>query len=569
MGASAHLAEGLVGALGPGAAEQLGDDPWRLLVLPGVTPEQADYCARRLLGDAASADDPRRGRALVGHLLRRATRDGHTAIDQTRLAGALRSLGVRSTEPAMTAALDDGDVLVFEVMPDSDDDFDGDAVPEMPDPERFFALARIGLAEQDLGEGLVRLSGTSEPIMDSATAAETVEEAARRLGRPLVPEIAAALVTVALRGVCVLTHGPGAAGGVAEAVSYAAAIAADSEVGVAVAAPTARGAAALRERLAAVGAEVDVASVAALLESHGPGVYGRGAERPVEAGLVVVTEAMALDVETAAALVDACADGTHLVLVADPAQAPSAAPGQVVTDLIASRTVAVAALPGDPPGPLARLAGGVAEGELEQVEAPGREVVVVPADSAGEAAHRAVQLITDSIPRALRIPADDVQIITATRGGEAGADAVNGACKARLNPGPGALNGLDPGDRVLLGGHGPGYAPGDTGLLREAGDDGAVVELADGTAVTVGDPGHLRPGWAIPVAAAHGGVWPAVVAVFPPETKGSRPQVYTALTRAERHLSIVHAAGPALARAVREVPAITRHTRLAEVLREG
>ena len=39
--------------------------------------------------------------------------------------------------------------------------------------------------------------------------------------------------------------------------------------------------------------------------------------------------------------------------------------------------------------------------------------------------------------------------------------------------------------------------------------------------------------------------------VLPPEAGGmlSRPLVYTALTRAARHLSVVHAAGPALARA--------------------
>jgi exodeoxyribonuclease V alpha subunit len=48
----------------------------------------------------------------------------------------------------------------------------------------------------------------------------------------------------------------------------------------------------------------------------------------------------------------------------------------------------------------------------------------------------------------------------------------------------------------------------------------------------------------------------------------SRPLVYTALTRAERHLSIVHASGSALARAVREVDVRPRRTRLARLLTE-
>jgi exodeoxyribonuclease V alpha subunit len=59
-----------------------------------------------------------------------------------------------------------------------------------------------------------------------------------------------------------------------------------------------------------------------------------------------------------------------------------------------------------------------------------------------------------------------------------------------------------------------------------------------------------------------------VVAVLPPEAGGmlSRPLVYTALTRAQRHLSVVPAVGPALARAVRDVGARPRRTRLRELL---
>src|SRR5690606_22860133 len=298
----------------------------------------------------------------------------------------------------------------------------------------------------------------------------------------------------------------------------------------------------------------------------------REAGVPVPAGIVAVTDAMALDVERAAALVEACEDGTHLVLFADPAEAPSARPGQVVPDLLRSRLAAVAELPAAPSaGPLETLAAAVAGGDLPQVDAPGREVVVVPAGSGSEAAHRAVQLLGDSIPRALGIPAEHVQIVAATRGGDAGTDALNRACKERFNPGPGALRGLDPGDRVLLGGDGPGYSAGDIGYLRAPAEDGGDrprVELPGGAAVPV-DPAHLRPGWAVTVAAAHGSRWPAAVAVFGPETRGSRPQVYTALTRATRHLSIVHAAGPDLARAVADRASRTRTPRLVAVTRAG
>lgn len=576
MGAPESLAAPLVTALGPGAAAELADDPWRILALRQVTPQQADTCAQRALGTGSLAEDPRRGRAFVSHLLRRETRHGHTALEERQLERAARSLGLSSPSEAVTAALDHGEVMLFETMPEPEEDDSGGAEPaEMPDPTRHYAPARVGLAEQELGEGINRLSATSEPLMDPVTAAETVEAVVAKYGLDVDPRTSAALGAVALRGVTVLTHDAGSASAVAHALVSAAAIAAGSDTSIAVTAPTTQAAAVLNAELAGIGNEDDgpgvgVVPLGRLLECERPGSFGRGAARPIDAGLVIVAEAMALDVERAAALVEACADGTHLVFVADPSQAPSAGPGAVVSDTIGSGTVAVAELgSAAEPGPLARLATMAAQGELDRVDAPDHEAVVVPASSGSEAAHRTVQLLTDSIPRVLRIPAEQVQVIAATAGGDAGTEALNTACKNQLNPGPGAHHGFDPGDRVRLSADGPGYSAGDTGHVRRGDDAGVRVELADTSVVTVADPAHLSPGWAVSVADAHGGLWPAVAAVFPPETRGSRPQVYTAMTRTRRHLSIVHAAGPDLARAVREQATIDRHTRLADILREG
>ena len=83
---------------------------------------------------------------------------------------------------------------------------------------------------------------------------------------------------------------------------------------------------------------------------------------------------------------------------------------------------------------------------------------------------------------------------------------------------------------------------------RDVDGDGAVtVDFASGPAEVKGKAlADLVHGWAITVHRAQGSEFPAVVVVLPPEAGGmlSRPLVYTALTRAQRHLSIVHAAGP-------------------------
>ncbi|WP_150240919.1 helix-hairpin-helix domain-containing protein [Nocardiopsis quinghaiensis] len=604
MGAPRALAPRLLAALGTGAAERLDANPWLLLRLPQVTVEQADFCARKHLGEGARPDDPRRLAALTAHVLRMSEARGHTAVEEKRLATVVGRLGVPDPAAALEAAVAEESAVVLESIDEGDDDFDFEegGVPELPDPDRFYALPDVGHAEQRLGDQLLRLIGGNDPIMDSATAAETVDEAAERGGFTVSEPTRDALVTVALRPVTVLRHGPGDAAEVARALVCMDAIATDSQVGIAVAAPTAQAAAAVNADLARIrrtdgdpapaeaggttgaggtaapeGAGEEPGAAPGSEDARGAGnspvravsLAALLAGAPVEAGLVVLCEAMSVGVGRAAELASVCADDTHLVLLADPDQAPSATPGQVVLDVAASRTVHVAGVVGPAePDPIAELAAAVAEGEVPEVEAPEREVVRVPAASAEEAAHRVVQLVTDSIPRALGIGAEYVQVVAAREDGPAGARALNAACKERANPGPGAHGGFDVGDRVLLTADGPGYGPGDTGYLREV-DGGAVVELTGGTRVRVADPSALRPGWAVTVAAAHGGRWPAVVAVFPPEVPVSRPQVYTTLTRATRHVSLVDATSGGLEAGVRENAAKERTTRLMRILREG
>ncbi|WP_017588672.1 helix-hairpin-helix domain-containing protein [Nocardiopsis ganjiahuensis] len=588
MGAPRALAPRLVSVLGPQPAAELDANPWLLLRLPDVTVEQADYCARKHLGDAARPEDPRRLGSLVGHTLRTAAYRGHTAIEEKRLATVVGQLGVGDPRRALEAAVTAEEVALFESADEPDDDFDFEEdgvpeVPDLPDPERFYAPYDVGHAEQRLGEQLLRLIGGSEPIMDPVTAAETLEAATSQGGFEISETTREALLTATLRPVTVVHHGPGDQAEAARTLVCLAAIAQESQVGIAVVAPTAQTAAAVNADLDRLlgsgtsegaqtseegepGGDADVpgappvraVSLAALLAGD-----------PVPAGIVVLCESMSLGVARMADLVSTCVDDAHLVLLADPDQAPSAAPGRVVADVAASRTAHVAAVADDAePGPVAVLARAVAEGGWPEVEAPGREVVRVPAASAEEAAHRVVQLVTDSIPRALGIDADQVQVVTSREDGPAGARAINAACKEGLNPGPGAHGGFDAGDRVVLTAGGPGYGPGETGYLREV-SGGAVVELTGGSRVTVTDPSALRHGWAVSVAVAHGGRWPAVVAVFPPQVPVSRPQVYTALTRATRHVSVVDATDGALETGVRETLAPDRTTRLALVLREG
>jgi exodeoxyribonuclease V alpha subunit len=612
----ARFAGPAIGYLGKSAASRLRDDPWLLLSLPQIRPDQADWFARKLLGGQAHPQDPRRGRAIVAHLLTRAARDGHTAVPADVIMRSVGRFRVDDPAAAVSAAVDDGTVFPFdEDIPqaggeaaagDAGGPGEATAGEDVPGaPAVLLALARYALAEEAIAEGLARLSATAEPLEGPGEAAGAAA-ATGGAGQAGVQDAGGdgtsggdaieldeaqrgAVAAVASHGVSVLAGGPGT--GKSRTVAAVVALAAERGLRVALAAPTGRAAKRLEE-LAGAPATTLHRLLGAQGRSRGETadggrggeqawVFTRGEEWPLDADLVVVDESSMLDAELAAALVEACADGTRLLLVGDPAQLPSIGPGRVLADIIDSGAVPVTELTTlyrqREGGVIAQLATAVRGGQLPQVPpaapgAPGHEAVVVPVRGSGQGAVRVTQLVTDSIPRALGISAAEIQVVTPVHKGPAGTIELNRALKERLNPGPGAHGGFDPGDRVVaIANHvDEGFANGEVGTVSGLADDGLTV-MFTGVPVTVPFKllSDLRHGWAMTVHRAQGSEWPAVVAVFPAEAGGmlSRPLVYTALTRAQRHLSVVHGAGPALARAVRTIGERPRQTRLAGLLR--
>ncbi|MFE0426276.1 AAA family ATPase, partial [Streptomyces sp. NPDC058953] len=306
-------------------------------------------------------------------------------------------------------------------------------------------------------------------------------------------------------------------------------------------------------------------TVAALLAgTAGPGRDDDGAWA---LDLLVVLDAPRLDTESATVLVESLPDGARLVLSGDPGQLGPAGAGDVFADVLGAGVCPRVASRVPDPGPIGELVSGIGVGELNQVAAPDKDVVIVPVRDAGEAVHRTVQLVADSIPRAIGVPADRTQVITVAHGGSAGTRALNAALKTRLNPGPGRFGGYDPGDRVA---YTP--APGRTvpGTVVSA-DAGGLRLDCGGTAVTVAKErvgAELRHGWALTAHQAAALRWPAAVVVLPGDATSalSRPWVYTAFGRADRHLSVVHGAEEALPRAVATIPVLPRTTRLRPLL---
>ncbi|MER7345311.1 helix-hairpin-helix domain-containing protein [Streptomyces aurantiacus] len=640
-GAPAALAARAAAVLGEGADDRLRADPWQLLRVAGVRPEQADGFARALLGPDCGPGDERRGSALTVWLLEQAALAGHTALESAALTAALGQRGVPEPEDAVQTAIAEGDLLVFQ---DALDDMPG-AAPATPAPAGedtedaqeaaapvrvLVGLEQYAMAEESLADGLARVinslpkDGQEDGSVPTAADWESAASRASGSAADLIRAVAghglvlhtggeaaraepAALVAAAralgLR-VCAATHsadgqrrlagrlggntdgaapGPGSAphqGGTdpdARATGHA-----DHGAPGGPAGPTGTEADRTGGPTDADGATTATAppggatpsaddtavavTVAGLLSGRqGP---GRDADGALAVDLLVVLDAPQLDVETAAMLVESLPDGARLVLSGDPAVLGSAGPGRVFADLLAARCCPQVVSRTPDPGPIGELVSGIGIGELTQVEAPGKEVVIVPVRDAADAIHRTVQLVADSVPRAIGVPAGQTQVITPGHGGAAGTRALNAALKERLNPGPGRFGGFDPGDRVA-------YAPvpGRTALGRVVGADAQGLRLeCEGTPVVVPKERveqAVRHAWAVTAHQAAGRRWPAAVVVLPGDAANAltRPWVYTAFSRAERHLSVVQGVAQSLPQAVAERPAKERTTRLRTLLR--
>ncbi|SMF22681.1 helix-hairpin-helix domain-containing protein [Streptomyces sp. Amel2xC10] len=563
-GAPENLASQAAAALGEGAGELLREDPWQLLRVTGVRPEQADGFARALLGPECAPDDERRGRAVTVWLLEQAALAGHTALELPALTAALGRQAVPDADAAVQSALAEGDVLAFQDALDepgaapakaAEGEAEAEAAEESRPVRVLVGLERYALAEESLADALARIvnslakeaSPEWEPQGLSGSAAELVR---------------------AVAGHGLVLHTGGEAARAEPAALLTAARAQGLRAVAACHTPDGRDrfAALLPDDADGAGTEGAVVTLAGLLAgAEGP---GRDAEGAFALDLLVLTDAPLLDVETAATVAESLPDGARLVLSGDPAVLWSAGPGRVFADLLAARVCPQVASRTPDPGPLGELVSGIGVGELNQVEAPGKEIVIVPVRDAGEAVHRTVQLVADSVPRAFGFAPGETVVITPGHGGAAGTRALNAALKERLNPGPGRFGGFDPGDLVV---HSP--APGRSvpGRVVDADAEGLRLTCADGPVVVAKErvERSVRHGWALTAHQAVGGRWPAAVVVLPGDAAQSlsRPWVYTAFGRAERHLSVVHGVDQALPRAVAEVPAKPRTTRLPLLLR--
>lgn len=295
-----------------------------------------------------------------------------------------------------------------------------------------------------------------------------------------------------------------------------------------------------------------------------------------------------VDVPLLDAVLRALPENAALLLIGDADQLPSVGPGQVLSDLIASKTIAVSEL-----REIHRQAAGsrivVNAHRVNQGESPlsgdvdlSSDFYIVEASSGQEAKEKIVRMVAERIPARFGLdPRTDIQVLAPMHRGDGGVQSLNAALQQRLNPGAAGSARIERGDSILAPGdkvmqtandYDRDIFNGDLGVVRSVDVktkrlridfEGRMVEAA------AADLEAITLAWATTIHKSQGSEYPAVVISLLREHSImlQRNLLYTAITRGRR-LVVLVGDKRAIAMAVRNAESRRRFSRLKERLTE-
>ena len=534
---------------GDSTVELLYDDPY-LLMDEGL---DAPFGAvdRFAIELGVAGDDPRRVEAGILFELNYNLTAGHSFLPEDKLQLAVSQLLSVDGEAVKEGIgrLLEADRLVRSTLAGITVDY----------------LPRLYEAEVNCSRRLLEFAKGSFPPPKGLE--RMIQNVAEESGVEYSEEQTRAIREAATSGLLLITGGPGT--GKTTILNGILSLLGQMQLACLLAAPTGRAA----KRLTEVTGE-NASTIHRLLEAGidpgtGDMVFVRDEDNPLKCDAVIVDEMSMVDVELLHHLLQAIPRGKRLILVGDPDQLPSVGAGNVFGDLIRSERVATVALKDifrqAEQSAIVRSAHLVNEGRLPELQnTAASDFFFLPRRDSARLVDTVVELCRTRLPEKMHIPAESIQVLTATRKGDTGTAALNRALQAALNPaGAGRREKrfgdlvFREGDRVMQtrndydvlweredGTAGAGIFNGDVGKILQIDPSGELISIAfdDRVATYTADMlAELDMAYAMTVHKAQGSEYRAVIFVSAPAAPGLmvRGVLYTAITRARELLILV------------------------------
>ena len=299
-----------------------------------------------------------------------------------------------------------------------------------------YIMTNTTAEEEDLiARGIVRLTNSAGHF-GAADISSLIEKVEIGLNISFAPMQRSALFASLENGVMILTGGPGTG----KTTVVRAMISIFNSVGLktVLAAPTGRAAKRMSE---ATGEEAK--TVHRMLEmertTDGGIRFCRNERNPLSESVVIVDEASMLDLSLAAALIRSMKRGARLILIGDSDQLPSVGAGNVLSDLIGSERIRTIRLTEvfrqSKESMIITNAHRINEGIAPQLNITDNDFFFVRREREADIAETISSLISERLPKTYgRDIKDKIQVITPSKKGVAGVEAINSVLQARLNP---------------------------------------------------------------------------------------------------------------------------------------
>lgn len=564
-GVSTALAVKIYKQYGDGALNVLRNEPYRLARdIYGIGFLTADKIARAL---GMKEDDPARIEAGVEYVLAKFIDDGHVFAERGALVDEAReALGANDVQ--VNAAIDRLALQEQVIIED-------DAIYLTP-----FHIAEKNSAKRLLelkNNRVTRLADFRSVNWEKAEAYLTA-----KLPNQLTIKQLDAVRAALTEKVSILTGGPGT--GKTTTVRAIIQLLKAKHKTFKLAAPTGRAAKRLSE---ATGEPAQTLHRLLEFKPFEHKKFLRDRDNPLDADLIIVDETSMIDLLLMNALLKAIDLTSHVLFVGDPDQLPSVGAGNVLKDMIASKTILAISLDvifrQDETSQIVSNAHRINRGEFP-VFANARDFFLVSEEDAEKAAAQVIELVTRRIRN--RFPAfdaiSDIQVLSPMHRGQAGVGELNLQLQNALNPPAQGKRETRHGARIFRVGdkvlqtrnnYDKQVFNGDLGRIVEIDFEEQAVDIDfDGTRVMYefGELDELVHAFAMSVHKAQGSEYRVVV--MPILTQHymllQRNLLYTAVTRAKQ-LVVLVGSKKAIAMAVRNNKIAQRNSRLANRLAQA